>query len=444
MEEQRRQAMQESKFLGGDMEHTHLVKGLDYALLQKVRSDMTVQPMPAEMDTQAPVESSRQSAPAQAAAPAQPAAPSQQASLEFKTKLGKNIHKAVFQRALPAKNELFLPGRMCYAVQLDDEYTENDVPTTIIRSKADCPNVQSTVMTTNDIVIHKLTQVLSYLRGSRHDRKKMKRKDKGGEDRPMGKLPGASDPIFADLDSNYQSLPRDKDSAAKQAPSLPKFGNYFGSAQQQQQQQSEESKKEHMMGGLSKEQLAAGWAVADLARLQEPSTAAGAAPTAMARPEQPAAPGAAVGTAAAAAAPESAEAAQAASLKRTMQKEAISDSYMECYPGVGDDDGGYDSEEDADFSKMDRGAKKGPLKRWDFENEQEYAAYMDSREAMPKAAFQYGVKMNAGRKTRRFGKGGEKDEKAKIDREWKKISNMLDKRQGSGQRDGAPAAKRAR
>ena len=29
-------AIQESKFLGGDMEHTHLVKGLDFALLQKV------------------------------------------------------------------------------------------------------------------------------------------------------------------------------------------------------------------------------------------------------------------------------------------------------------------------------------------------------------------------------------------------------------------------
>ena len=34
--ERRRRAIQESKFLGGDMEHTHLVKGLDYALLQKV------------------------------------------------------------------------------------------------------------------------------------------------------------------------------------------------------------------------------------------------------------------------------------------------------------------------------------------------------------------------------------------------------------------------
>lgn len=32
--------IQESKFLGGDMEHTHLVKGLDYALLQKVRSEI--------------------------------------------------------------------------------------------------------------------------------------------------------------------------------------------------------------------------------------------------------------------------------------------------------------------------------------------------------------------------------------------------------------------
>lgn len=31
--------IQESKFLGGDMEHTHLVKGLDYALLQKVWKD---------------------------------------------------------------------------------------------------------------------------------------------------------------------------------------------------------------------------------------------------------------------------------------------------------------------------------------------------------------------------------------------------------------------
>lgn len=37
MAKKRKQAIEESKFLGGDIEHTHLVKGLDYALLQKVR-----------------------------------------------------------------------------------------------------------------------------------------------------------------------------------------------------------------------------------------------------------------------------------------------------------------------------------------------------------------------------------------------------------------------
>ena len=29
-------SVEETKFLGGDIDHTHLVKGLDYALLQKV------------------------------------------------------------------------------------------------------------------------------------------------------------------------------------------------------------------------------------------------------------------------------------------------------------------------------------------------------------------------------------------------------------------------
>jgi IK cytokine len=39
--ERRRKMIQESKYLGGDLRHTHLVKGLDYALLQKVRSEIT-------------------------------------------------------------------------------------------------------------------------------------------------------------------------------------------------------------------------------------------------------------------------------------------------------------------------------------------------------------------------------------------------------------------
>lgn len=33
--------VEQTKFLGGDTQHTHLVKGLDYALLRKVRKQQT-------------------------------------------------------------------------------------------------------------------------------------------------------------------------------------------------------------------------------------------------------------------------------------------------------------------------------------------------------------------------------------------------------------------
>ena len=105
--------------------------------------------------------------------------------------------------------------------ELDDEYTESDIPTTLIRSKADCPTVevlymalsqlcfqymcvlmfnlcvcvcvcvcvrvcvcacvrvQVATLTTNDIVINKLTQILSYLRqGARSGKKGRKRESR--------------------------------------------------------------------------------------------------------------------------------------------------------------------------------------------------------------------------------------------------------------------------
>ena len=43
-----------------------------------------------------------------------------------------------------------------------------------------------------------------------------------------------------------------------------------------------------------------------------------------------------------------------------------------------------------------QGNKKGPVGRWDFDTPDEYADYMSKKEALPKAAFQYGVKMSEG------------------------------------------------
>ena len=95
--------------------------------------------------------------------------------VHFKTKLARNIHRVLFEQE-PAKfNDLFMPHRMAYIVDLTDE--EMDVPITSIRSKADCPNAESNLtLTTNDIVINKLTQILSYLRHGKQDAKKVAKK----------------------------------------------------------------------------------------------------------------------------------------------------------------------------------------------------------------------------------------------------------------------------
>lgn len=62
-------------------------------------------------------------------------------------------------------NEMFAPGRMAYVIELEGDFAETDIPTTLIRSKADVPSLQTnSTLTTNDIVINKLAQILSYLR----------------------------------------------------------------------------------------------------------------------------------------------------------------------------------------------------------------------------------------------------------------------------------------
>lgn len=57
----------------------------------------------------------------------------------FRTKLARNIYRTLFQTTLPERNELFAPGRMAFVFDLEDEYAESDIPTTVIRSKADVP-----------------------------------------------------------------------------------------------------------------------------------------------------------------------------------------------------------------------------------------------------------------------------------------------------------------
>ncbi|GFU03230.1 hypothetical protein NPIL_131441 [Nephila pilipes] len=58
---------------------------------------------------------------------------------------------------------------MTYIIDLEVEYADGDIPTHLLRSKADYPCFKSqTALTTNAIMKKKLTRVLSYLRQGVH------------------------------------------------------------------------------------------------------------------------------------------------------------------------------------------------------------------------------------------------------------------------------------
>lgn len=174
--------IQESKFLGGDMEHTHLVKGLDYALLQKVRSEIVEKEHEEEMEMERLAEAGDDDEESEEE-------PDDSDELKFKTIMGRNVYNIVqsFRSKKVERNELFAPKRMAYVIDLEEEIGETDIPTTLIRSKADLPAEAQVVQTlsTNDIVINKLSQILSYLRQGGKG-KKNKKRDK---DKPLFKEP---------------------------------------------------------------------------------------------------------------------------------------------------------------------------------------------------------------------------------------------------------------
>ena len=42
--------------------------------------------------------------------------------------VGRNVYRMLFKSKSYERNELFLPGRMAYVVDLDDEYADTDIP----------------------------------------------------------------------------------------------------------------------------------------------------------------------------------------------------------------------------------------------------------------------------------------------------------------------------
>uniref|UniRef100_A0A6G1SLG7 Protein Red n=1 Tax=Aceria tosichella TaxID=561515 RepID=A0A6G1SLG7_9ACAR len=148
--ERRRQQIDESKYLGGDVEHTHLVKGLDFALLEKIKASEKVESEKHRRndhdfsrDRLLGASDSDDEEFTREALLATSATTSNKRQIDLgklktseivpcRTAMARRILN-VLDEKWPDKSELFLPGRMSYVVPIDAE-SEASV-TTVLRSR---------------------------------------------------------------------------------------------------------------------------------------------------------------------------------------------------------------------------------------------------------------------------------------------------------------------
>ncbi|TVU26986.1 hypothetical protein EJB05_29564 [Eragrostis curvula] len=475
-------SIEKSKYLGGDLEHTHLVKGLDYALLHKVRSEIDKKP-DAEDDKDAKSRSTKEDK-----------------AVSFRTATAKSVYQWIIKpQSIIKSNELFLPGRMSFIYNMEDGLT-NDIPTTLHRSKADCPVPEEMVTVSVDgSVLDRIAKIMAYLRlgssGKVLKKKKKERDTKGKNNLASGDY---DDPVKPSQ-PNGSALKNPSEKAMPPPPPPPPRNNNSNGTEKQpvpvartddddifvgdgveysvptkEMSQSpvsedmEESPRnnqkqsyftEPMYGPVPPSEPAQDWQQPNgYDVVQAQMVAAGYqgdwsnyayADQQLAYPEQYVQQNAqeydVLADPSISQDPRFMTQADKDRglgsvfkrdddrLKQLREKDArekdpnfVSDSYSECYPGY--QEYNYEvagSDEEDDLSKMDMGGRaKGRLHRWDFETEEEWAKYNDEKEAMPKAAFQFGVKMQDGRKTRKQNKD------QKLTNDLHKINKILARKKG--------------
>jgi IK cytokine len=109
--ERRKQLIEESKFLGGDMKHTHLVKGLDYALLQKMKAEIE---MKEEEELEKEVEEAERKALEAARKADLKVTNERELESSIRTSFARNVVSVALKLNRPLTNELFSAGRMAY------------------------------------------------------------------------------------------------------------------------------------------------------------------------------------------------------------------------------------------------------------------------------------------------------------------------------------------
>ncbi|GMR39849.1 hypothetical protein PMAYCL1PPCAC_10044, partial [Pristionchus mayeri] len=376
----RQQAIEESKYLGGDMEHTHLVKGLDYSLLHKVRAEITKTRQDEPIDEDEELETAL-------ATRAKPEKKEKEEEKQPESLLARNLQRILFKNEIPLRNELFGKGRMAYVVELDDDST--DVPTTLLRSLHDCPVTDSNAtVNANNMLISKLTQVLGYLRT---DTKKGKgrQKDDFVTEEDRSKAAGAS--IYDDAGEYVPKRDKggEKERTEREGEKRVEKRDYFGDGRKDDRKRDDrhrDDRDKRKDDSRSKEERER-----ERRRQEERERE-----DLRKRFEE-----------------------QKRLDEKLAKRKRDTEGYDECYPG-GLEMGGFgdsdDEEEEGPASKKGRSA-------WGDDDKEKFSK--TSRSTEVKAAYQFGVKKGDGRKS-----GKQQDKK--LDEELNKINKIMEKRKTEG------------
>jgi len=157
---------EETKYLGGDVDHTHLVKGLDFALLSKVRSEQTQQ----ERQGGGFFGDGARQQPVSFSGPLGRAV----YNILFKSQQNKAVHEDISER--------FLPRRTAFVFNIEEQGMKDifEVPTTLLRAKEDCPAPPKVLESSSDaLVLDRLVKIMTYMAmGSSGSKQKLKKEQK--------------------------------------------------------------------------------------------------------------------------------------------------------------------------------------------------------------------------------------------------------------------------
>lgn len=455
------QVYEQSKYLGGDIQHTHLVKGLDFTLLNKVRRQMEEQPDDSKNsnsdndddDDDDDDDDSIKKDPAVTDEQAEDALDDALDRLDRGEKmmdegmedaLAMDVsHLSVTAKALDTlftqsspkgdndtitPHELFRPGRMAFLFPVAKEIGADPfaIPTAVIRSKGHVTEQQQLssqasgwsddALQESELVLSKVVQVMLRSRQQKElqqkkELEKQQSKINAASSVPLPSNNDESDDdddnlIFSDVEGDYEL---DESALEKQPSSTDEIStatatqhtNYFADdddVDMGQQQATEASEI--------------------LANAMEPSKKR---TYDMAGPE---------------------ETIDTDSQDMDMfglTTSALPTSFTDRQRMVvmdDDDDDGQDSaskRQQAATLLVDQGThknKKAQLSRWDFDDEEQWQHYKSTVEIQPKSAAQFGVKMGDGRKRNKERRV--MTDKQKLNREYQQVKGIMDKKYGKG------------